>query len=138
MISSTTPGLIRSVQKFITEAEYLNSNSEPIVIVTGIDGKVLQAVNCTVQCDPNQGTPYDQVPYIWSSTPESPQLILIGTQLQGYSILSQTVNGAQFGDVLVAGRNLNFSATISNPSQGDGGIWVSLWYTIWPDKSGAF
>lgn len=137
MITSKGGGLIRVVQKFITEAEYLGSYSDPIKLVDGIPGKVLQAVNCTVQCNPDQSVPYDKVPYVFSNSSAEPQLIWVGFNLVGYSILSQSITG-DIGNSLAVGRGLYFGAAESPPTQGEGGIWVSLWFTVWPDKSGAF
>lgn len=137
MIKSSNFGPILTIQRFVTEAEYLNSNTEPITIVPGITGKVLQAVNCTVQCDPDQTVTYDKVPYVFTVGEESPQLVWLGFALTGYSILSQSITG-DIGNALTANRPIVFASTGGNPSQGNGGMWVSLWYTLWPNKSGAF
>lgn len=138
MIESYTPGVIRVIQKFISESEYLNSFDTPIRLVAAIPGGVIQALSCTVQCNPDQSTPYDRIPAVWSTDPTSPQLILIDSQLLGYSIFSQTVNGASFGNTLGDGVSLNFSAIDSNPGSGDSGMWVSLTYIVWPDKTKSF
>lgn len=133
MITNKSAGVIRVVRKFVTQAEYLNSFSDPIKLVDGIFGSVLQAVNCTVQCSRGQSTVYDEVPYVFSIDRTSPQLIWLGFDLVGYSILSQSITG-DIGNSMGNGQGLFFGAAEAPPTQGDGDMWVSLWYTIWPDK----
>lgn len=137
MITSKSGGVVRVFQKFVTEAEYLASNTVPIIMVPGVPGKVLQAVNCTVECDPAQTIAYDKVPYVFTLNITVPQLIWLGFKLQGYSILSQSITG-DIGNSLREGSPIQFGASEYDPTEGNGGMWVSLWYTIWPDKSGAF
>lgn len=137
MITSKSGGVIRVVQRFVSEAEYLTSFDNPIIIIPAVTGKVFQAVNCTVQCDPAQSAAYDKVPYVFTSSVAEPQLIWLGFSLVGYSILSQSITG-DVGSSLRANAPIQFGAADSNPSAGNGGMWVSLWFTVWPNKSGAF
>lgn len=137
MIASSPFNPIRVVQKFVTQDEYRSSNSAPVTIVTGVPGFVLQAVNCTIQFDPAQLIAYDQMPYIFSVGIESPQLVALGFAATGYSILSQSVT-FDIGNALGSGLGLFLAAAQADPTVGEGGMWVSLWYTIWPNKRDAF